>query len=157
MNKEINRIYNEITDILKSKINCKTIKFKIEHPEKETEFYEPTVLITRKTEDDTKTETHRSRIYLKAQQNIIYYFPTDTHKKIVTKVAEILTLMAKKPVTIKESPCKTCPKYLQCRMAFPCAIHIEQIGSYTKTSCIIYENSTSLDKELLKNLFTPLI
>jgi len=144
----------EVQKIIHTKISQMNVKFDVVQPEKSTEFYEPTITFLSSKDGEVKS-TYRSRIYLKSQEDTVYYFPTKTHQKIVTLVAEILKVMTGREIKIKESPCKKCLKFLKCRMAFPCATHLQQIGSFTKTSCIIFEND-SFDKEFMSNLFAPL-
>lgn len=151
---DIQKLCAQAQNIIHTKISGKNVKFTVEQPEKGTDFFEPTVTFLSSKDGEVKS-TYRSRIYLKPQEDTIYHFPTDTHKKLTKLVAEILKIMTGREIKVNMAPCKTCPQFLRCRMAFPCEPHLQQIGSYTKTSCIMYEN-TSQDKEFIEKLFTPI-
>ena len=152
--KAIDKICNEISTLISNKVNFK-VQVSVEQPDKNTDFFEPTIVLTENVADGEETK-YRSRIYLTSQQNVIYYFPTPTHKQIVEKVAEIIHMMTNKEITVKEAPCKTCPNFLKCRMAFPCTIHLQQIGSYTETSCVLRKDKDTFEKEFVDEMFTPL-
>lgn len=153
--KQITELERQIGVEISDKINCR-VQFSIEQPDKNVQFFEPTVTLTEDKKKDPKETKYRSRIYLTSQESIIYYFPTPTHKLLVEKAAKILEVMTGAKVTVKEAPCKTCPNILKCRLSFPCSIHFQQIGSFTETSCVLRQDLSTFEKEFVSEAFNPI-
>ena len=154
--KQIDALTDEISREISEKVNYK-VNFSMGQPDKETLFFEPTVTLQEDKPTNPERKIYRSRIYLTSQENVIYHFPTATHKILVEKAAKVLAIMTGNEITVKEAPCKTCPNFLKCRMSFPCAVHFQQIGSNTETSCVLRNGKDTFEKEFVDDVFNPIV